>query len=73
MVAEIGYSVLPEWDCLFFDALLGHDAYPEGISGVHISLSSRDEDIFDQLHSLLLVQGQVLHTLHVLESNLIVN
>lgn len=64
------FSVLPQWYGLLFDALLGDDANPKSISGVDISLCGRDEDIFDQLNRLLLSQRNMLHTLHVLETNL---
>lgn len=63
-------SVLPQWYGLLLDALLIDDADPEGISGVDVSFCRRDEDIFDELNRLLLSQRNMLHTLHVLETNL---
>lgn len=63
-------SVLPQWYGLLLDALLINDADPEGISSVDVSLCRRDEDIFDELDRLLLTQRNMLHTLHVLETNL---
>lgn len=64
------FSVLPQWYGLFLDALLINDADPEGISSVDVSFCRRDEDIFDELDRLLLTQRNMLHTLHVLETNL---
>lgn len=63
-------SVLPQWYSLLTDALLSDDAHPKSISGVDVSLCGRDEDIFDQLNGLVLSQRNVLHTLHVLETDL---
>ncbi len=63
-------SVLPQGYSLLIDALLGDDAHPKGVSSVDISLCGRDEDVFDQLNRLVLSQRNMLHTLHVLETNL---
>lgn len=64
-------SVLPQRNSLLPDALLGHDADLECIPGVHISLSSRNEDIFHKPHGPVQGQWDMLHILHVLKTNLV--
>ncbi|CAG5854207.1 unnamed protein product [Menidia menidia] len=60
---EIRYSLLA-------NALFSDDTDLKSISRVHVSLCGGDEHIFDQLDGLFLSQGNVLHTLHVLKTNL---
>lgn len=67
---KLCFSVLPQLYGLLFDALLGDDANFKRIPSVHVPLCCWDEDIFDQLNCLLLSQRNLLHTIHVLETNL---
>ena len=67
---RISSSVLPQWYCLLINALLSDNTHPKGVTGVDVSFCRRDEDIFDQLNCLVLSQRNMLHPLHVLETNL---
>lgn len=64
------FSVLPQRYAFLFGTLLGNDADSKGVSGVDVSLCCWDEDIFDQLKCFLLGQRHMLHTLHILETDL---
>lgn len=63
-------SVFPQGNSLLPDTLFGHDADPEGIASVHVPLSCRNKDIFHQPHGSVQRQGNMLHILHIFETNL---
>lgn len=65
-------SIPPEREGFQLDAFLGDDLDLESVSRVDVALGGRDEDVLDQVDSLVLAQRHLLDTLHVLEPDLVV-
>ena len=66
------YLISSERKSLLLDAVLGNDVKMDPVTSVDLPLSGRDEHIVDDADGLLQTQGVLLHVLHVLEPDLVV-
>merc|ERR1711872_1193150 len=64
--------VSPQGQLLALDAILSNYLQGDPITSVDLTLSSRDEDIVDNIDRLLHAHGSLVYTLHVLQANLVV-